>query len=291
MDTNGVEIYEGDITVTVTQAPSFYVSLNGSAPQLKGKLNMIVNGNIQTSYSVVPYFDSLNAEGGQWYITNATNDNDFVTLTSEKGKFAIKDGATAYSLKGKETVVKHEGGTVDLSAASGAYVISDKKDITPINNNPEKMLYYKLGGGHRHVAQWADPIEDEVTYIFEYTIFSQSYNLTAPIVYEDQRHAVTVPEVISDDVIGKAGLEQYYESYLRGSNGEQVVYVDTVGRISEIINYIQNGENIAKIKFQTMGFDEIGLKYTLSKYYGKMIYDFEYKSYSSYNKWSTWRRL
>ena len=39
-----------------------------------------------------------------------------------------------------------------------------------------------------------------------------------------------------DDVIGKAGLEQYYESFLRGKNGEQVVYVDTFGRISQIVS-------------------------------------------------------
>lgn len=40
----------------------------------------------------------------------------------------------------------------------------------------------------------------------------------------------------TDDTIGKAGLEQYYESYLRGANGEQVVYVDTVGRIQEVVS-------------------------------------------------------
>ncbi len=40
-----------------------------------------------------------------------------------------------------------------------------------------------------------------------------------------------------DDVIGKAGLEQYYEAYLRGTNGEQLVYVDTVGRIQQIVSY------------------------------------------------------
>ena len=39
-----------------------------------------------------------------------------------------------------------------------------------------------------------------------------------------------------DDVIGKSGLEQFYESYLRGSNGEQVVYVDKFGRISEVVS-------------------------------------------------------
>ncbi|MBQ3558318.1 MAG: peptidoglycan glycosyltransferase [Agathobacter sp.] len=37
-----------------------------------------------------------------------------------------------------------------------------------------------------------------------------------------------------NDTVGKAGLEQYYESYLRGDNGEQIVYVDTVGRIQDV---------------------------------------------------------
>lgn len=40
----------------------------------------------------------------------------------------------------------------------------------------------------------------------------------------------------TEDTIGKSGLEQYYESFLRGDNGEQVVYVDTFGRIQEVVS-------------------------------------------------------
>ncbi len=40
----------------------------------------------------------------------------------------------------------------------------------------------------------------------------------------------------TDDTIGKSGLEQYYESFLRGTNGEQVVYLDTLGRIQEVVS-------------------------------------------------------
>lgn len=40
----------------------------------------------------------------------------------------------------------------------------------------------------------------------------------------------------TNDTVGKAGLEQYYEQYLRGDNGQQVVYVDTVGRIQEVVS-------------------------------------------------------
>lgn len=39
-----------------------------------------------------------------------------------------------------------------------------------------------------------------------------------------------------NDTVGKAGLEQFYESYLRGQNGERKFYIDKVGRISEIIS-------------------------------------------------------
>ena len=38
------------------------------------------------------------------------------------------------------------------------------------------------------------------------------------------------------DTVGKAGLEQFYEAYLRGTNGQKVVYVDTVGRIREVVS-------------------------------------------------------
>ena len=65
------------------------------------------------------------------------------------------------------------------------------------------------------------------------------------------------------------------------SNIEQFgVYIDKGADKSEIINYIQNGQCVAKINFQTTGFDELGLKYTLSKYHHCTIYDFNYKTYA-----------
>lgn len=38
-----------------------------------------------------------------------------------------------------------------------------------------------------------------------------------------------------NDVVGKSGLEQYYESFLRGKNGEKEVYLNNVGRITKVI--------------------------------------------------------
>lgn len=39
-----------------------------------------------------------------------------------------------------------------------------------------------------------------------------------------------------NDIVGRSGLESVYESYLRGKNGEKEVYVDNMGRISEVIS-------------------------------------------------------
>lgn len=48
---------------------------------------------------------------------------------------------------------------------------------------------------------------------------------------------------------------------------------------SETITYMEGDKITAKINFQTQSYDELGLKYSLSKFYGKSIYDFNYKSY------------
>ena len=65
------------------------------------------------------------------------------------------------------------------------------------------------------------------------------------------------------------------------SNIEQFgVYIDKGADKSEIINYIQNGQCTARINFQTTGFDELGLRYSLSKYHQCTIYDFNYKTYA-----------
>ena len=69
------------------------------------------------------------------------------------------------------------------------------------------------------------------------------------------------------------------------SNVEQFgAYIDKGMDNSEIIKYIQNGETVAKVQFQTMSFDEMGLKYSLSKLYGCTIYDFDTKSYGEITK-------
>ena len=48
---------------------------------------------------------------------------------------------------------------------------------------------------------------------------------------------------------------------------------------SETLTYMENDKITAKINFQTQSYEEIGLRYSISKFYGKSVYDFNQKSY------------
>lgn len=56
---------------------------------------------------------------------------------------------------------------------------------------------------------------------------------------------------------------------------------------SETLTYMENDKITAKVNFQTVNFDELGLRYSLSKFYGKTIYDFNYKSYDEITRHDT----
>lgn len=56
-------------------------------------------------------------------------------------------------------------------------------------------------------------------------------------------------------------------------------YADKGLEDSEVITYVQNEKVKAKVGFKTVGFDELGLRYNIAKFYGKYLYDFSYKSY------------
>lgn len=64
-------------------------------------------------------------------------------------------------------------------------------------------------------------------------------------------------------------------------------YADKGLTNSETFTYMQNDKIIAKINVLTQSFDEMGLKYSLSKFYQKSIYDFNYKSYDEITNYNT----
>lgn len=64
-------------------------------------------------------------------------------------------------------------------------------------------------------------------------------------------------------------------------------YADKGQLNSEILTYMQNDKITAKVGIMTQSYDELGLRYSLSKYYQKSIYDFNYKSYDEITNHNT----
>ena len=82
----------------------------------------------------------------------------------------------------------------------------------------------RLSKQTRDEMPWGKEIPDEVFRHFVLPIRVNNENL-------DDSEKYT-----ADDMIGKAGLESEFESYLRGKDGYQKMYVDNLGKVIEVID-------------------------------------------------------
>ena len=64
-------------------------------------------------------------------------------------------------------------------------------------------------------------------------------------------------------------------------------YADKGLQNSETFTYMENDKITAKVNVMTQSYDEMGVKYSLSKFYQKTIYDFDYKSYDEITNHNT----
>lgn len=102
----------------------------------------------------------------------------------------------------------------DVSDKTVAYVNEHMDTLSGISVNEDMIRKYNDSEYFSSIIGYTGPISES-----EYTALHKKNK-----------------DYTQNDTVGKAGLEQYYETYLRGKNGEQKFYIDNVGRISEIIS-------------------------------------------------------
>ena len=102
----------------------------------------------------------------------------------------------------------------DVSDKTVAYVNEHMDTLSGISVNEDMIRKYNYSEYFSSIIGYTGPISES-----EYTKKKKKNK-----------------DYTQNDTVGKAGLEQYYETYLRGKNGEQKFYIDNVGRISEIIS-------------------------------------------------------
>lgn len=99
----------------------------------------------------------------------------------------------------------------DISPETEAYVLENKADFTGIEVGKEWERIYEGGEAFAHILGYIGNVDSE----------------ELKMLKEDN------PEYSMNSVVGKSGIEQYFESQLQGSVGEKNVIVDNMGRIIE----------------------------------------------------------
>lgn len=102
----------------------------------------------------------------------------------------------------------------DVSDKTVAYVNEHMDTLSGISVNEDMIRKYNYSEYFSSIIGYTGPISES-----EYTALHKKNK-----------------DYTQNDTVGKAGMEQYYEIYLRGKNGERKFYIDNVGRISEIIS-------------------------------------------------------
>lgn len=97
----------------------------------------------------------------------------------------------------------------DISSETVAYVLENKPDLTGIEIGREWERVYEGGEAFAHILGYVGGISPQ----------------------ELETLKAENPEYSMDSVVGKSGIEQYYETELQGKDGEKAVMVDNRGRI------------------------------------------------------------
>ena len=215
---------------------------------------------------------NINLEVGTYIITSEHNGlkaSNKITVNPKITKEDIKSTDFTYEIK----IPNYVNVTYPYVFENSAYTVKSGIDgIIKMNKN----LLINIQIGHMYYTFSTNTaLEYGATYLGY-----ESYLL--PFDSPSYQHNYDQSKLTGNGIIIYKSHDYVHLIYRNNctSNVEQFgAYIDKYLDKSEIINYVQNGEITAKIQFQTTGFDELGLKYSLSKYHNRLMYEFDVKSY------------
>lgn len=209
LERNGDTFYN-DFKIALNENGSYSYTVSGA--QLRRFLADVFG---ETSYSNLSY--------NKDYGFNEADATAEQVMTYLKGAFYIDesyDEKTAY----KVACIRFAMKSTSYKRFETTVIAQDVSDKTLayVNEHSDRLIGIGIE-------------EDMIRKYNESEYFASLIGYTGTISESEYEELKAIDKSYSEnDTIGKSGLEQYYESYLRGQNGEQVVYVDTVGRIQEV---------------------------------------------------------
>lgn len=100
---------------------------------------------------------------------------------------------------------------------------------------------------HMDELQGVEVIEDTKRVYYNAEYFSHILGYTGKISAEElEEYSKTDKSYDANDVVGKSGIEQVMESQLRGTKGKETVYVDNLGKVLEVKDFVDStsGNNV-----------------------------------------------
>ena len=181
----------------------------------------------KTSYSLLKYnkefgFNSADATAEQVM--------QYLMYNKSSGFFTYKNDAEAPKFTKK---MEYEIVVIRYAMLQNRY--TKYKTTTIAENVSDRTVAYM--SEHSDTLTGIEIEEDTIRKYNYSEYFASIIGYTGRITTEEYNTlSQTDSSYTLNDIVGRSGLESYYESYLRGKNGEREVYVDNMGRISEVIS-------------------------------------------------------
>ena len=210
---NGDSLYN-DFAITLNSDGTYSYNISGST----------LNRFLADVFGKSSYKDLEYNEKFKFNEASATADQIMEYLMSSKNYDVSSDydAQTAYDI-------------VVIRYAMNANRFSQYKSTTIAQNVSDETVAYM----NEHSDELTGvSIEEDTIRKYNYSnYFASIIGYTGKISTDeyDELHK-TDDSYTQNDVVGKSGLEQYYESYLRGVNGEQTVLTDNMGKITEVVS-------------------------------------------------------
>lgn len=182
-----------------------------------------------------PLIDDLKKEE-----KNATADEMVAYLSGEKGFSIVLEGKNTYT----EEELSSHGLPKSLSKQEILQIAiiryqlntnSFKKymPVTIATNVSEKSVAAIME--NQNLLQGIDVVEDSIRQYVEDESMAPILGYTGKASSEELENLREEnPDYSNDSIIGKAGIEQYMETTLQGTDGEETVYVDNLGKVLKI---------------------------------------------------------
>lgn len=212
---NGGEIYK-DFPIDLNEDGTYSFNITSETSRKRFLSDVFGKKYEKLEYNKKLGFDEANATAENVIDFLRSNQNECFDVSDKYDKQTIYDIVVVrYAIK-QNRFTKYKTTTIakDVNDTIVAYVNEHSDTLTGVSIEEDTIRKYNY-------AEYISPI---VGYTGK--ISTDEYN---ELSEDDSSYT-------QNDMVGKSGLEQYYESYLRGKNGEKQVYVNNVGKITDVIS-------------------------------------------------------